>query len=318
MTRGAQAFFQASDRAHRREKQLKRLGIVGLVTGLVLTTGLSGFAGYKVHQAERRRMRLYEEIAKSLSETDQLSSLYHGLAAINLSRSNFVRFPDLNGNSLIQPSLLDEPNRKMQFSYVMKHFGANAVAISANGKIIVSAGGDRRIRFWSDQGRPIYESLKTDSEEVPITISADGGAIAWGESDGNVWLWNGQRALLTNAEEKHVDGVTSVAMSPDGQTIVSGSRDGSLKIWSHQGILLDNSLEKQLGGITSIDISANGNIIISGDNSGNLKIWNRQKETISKVSTEYRIGLVAVAISADGQAIASGGFGVNHRFGHSD
>ncbi|MEO0828760.1 MAG: AAA family ATPase, partial [Cyanobacteria bacterium J06642_9] len=161
MTQLSVEFFESSDRADKRAKRLKRWGVAGLVMGLILTTSLSGFAGYKVHQAERRRMELYEARANDLADTDEVDSLVHGLAAIGLGRSAFIKLPNPLRNAFISTALLDRPNRTIQASYVAGHTAAvESVAFSPDGKTLVSGSSDNTVRLWDRQGNPIGEPLE--------------------------------------------------------------------------------------------------------------------------------------------------------------
>ncbi len=72
-----------------------------------------------------------------------------------------------------------------------------SVAISSDGKYIVSGSADTTIRIWD---------LET-------------------------------RVQVGEPLRGHTDTVWSVAISPDGKRIASGSRDNTIRIWSTEGIL---------------------------------------------------------------------------------
>ena len=191
MTQRSLSFFQFSEQANERDKRIRRWGVIGLGVGLMFTTGLSGFAGYKVHQSERRQMALYASKANDLADTDEVGSLVNGLAAIGLGRSAFVKLPNPLSGSLISTALLDRPNRTIQTRYVLGHTSSvESVAFSPDGQTIVSSSRNGTVRLWDTEGNPIGE---------PFT--------------------------------GHTSGVYSVAFSPDGQTIASGSFDDTVRLW---------------------------------------------------------------------------------------
>ena len=137
MTQRSLSFFQFSEQANERDKRIRRWGVIGLGVGLMFTTGLSGFAGYKVHQSERRQMALYASKANDLADTDEVGSLVNGLAAIGLGRSAFVKLPNPLSGSLISTALLDRPNRTIQTRYVLGHTSSvESVAFSPDGQTI--------------------------------------------------------------------------------------------------------------------------------------------------------------------------------------
>ena len=165
-------FFEAANQEEKQEEQrkaqeerFKRLVFRGVVAGLVFTTTLSGFAGYKVHQAERRRMELYAARARDLADTDEVSSLVNGLAAIGLGRSVFIKLPNLSRNALVSTALLDRPNRTLQSSYVSGHTDrVYSVAFSPDGNTIISGSADDTVRLWERQGNPIGNPFEGKSE----------------------------------------------------------------------------------------------------------------------------------------------------------
>jgi WD40 repeat protein len=66
-----------------------------------------------------------------------------------------------------------------------------SVAISTDGKTIVSGGDDRTVRLWNQQGQPIAQPFKGHSGSVySVAISTDGKTIVSGGDDRTVRLWD--------------------------------------------------------------------------------------------------------------------------------
>ncbi len=102
----------------------------------------------------------------------------------------------------------------------------NAIAISPDGSLVVSASDDHTIRFWSTAtGAPIGEPLQGHTNAVTaVAFSPDGMCIASGSQDNTVRLWSAKKSVaIGEALSGHEDRVTSVAFSPDGTRVVSGS-----------------------------------------------------------------------------------------------
>ncbi|MGF1566496.1 MAG: NACHT and WD repeat domain-containing protein [Nodosilinea sp.] len=304
-------FFHASDRAEQREQRLKRLGIAGLAAGLVLTTTLTGFAGYQVRRAERRQIEIYEAEAKSLAETDPLGSMVSGLAAISLGQNPLVKLPRLGGEGLVSPGVLDLGNRYARFDRVAgSHQGVvNSVALSADGNTLVSGGSDGTVRLWDRQGQPIAVPFQGHQGGVnSVALSADGSIVVSGGSDGTVRLWNRQGQPIAAPFQGHQGEVISVALSADGSTIVSGGSDRTVRLWDRQGQPITAPFQGYEGEVISVAISADGNIIVSGSYDGTVRLWNRQGQAIG-VPFQGHEGVVnSVALSADGSTIVSGGY----------
>ena len=240
MTELSVKFFEAADQAEEdeqlqkeKEEQRKRLFFRVVVAGLLFTTTLSLFAGYKVHQGARRQMRFYEATAKASADTDQLASLVNGLAAIGMGRSIFVKFPRLRSDGLLTTAVLDRPNRTAKFRYVAGHtLGVESVAFSPDGHTVVSGSSDGTVRLWDLQGNPISKPFQGHTNSVTsVAFSPDGQTVVSGGNDNTVRLWDLQGNAIGAPFQGHTDTVFSVAFSPDGQTVVSGSNDNTVRLW---------------------------------------------------------------------------------------
>jgi WD40 repeat protein len=87
---------------------------------------------------------------------------------------------------------LHDPVTGVQKALLRGHIAnSTSIAVSADGKVLVSAGGAGEIKVWE-------------------TASGKVRATCWGSPREEVW---------------------SIALSPDGTTIVSGTAKGNMKVW---------------------------------------------------------------------------------------
>jgi serine/threonine protein kinase/WD40 repeat protein len=106
------------------------------------------------------------------------------------------------------------------------------VAISGDGRVILSGGIDGTVRVWdAEKGNEIGRMRGHGSEINCVDISWDGRLGLSGGVDGAVILWN----LFSRSEicrfSGHLLPVGSVAFSPDGKKAASGSADRTIRIW---------------------------------------------------------------------------------------
>jgi WD40 repeat protein len=182
-----------------------------------------------------------------------------------------------------------------------------SVAISADGKRIVSGSEDQTVKVWdTSTGRDLL-TLKGHTQTVTsVAISADGKRIVSGSQDHTVKLWDGLTGKELISLLGHTQPVTSVAISANGKRILSGSADNTVKLWESsigQELL---SLKGHTQPVSSVAISADEKRFLSGSRDNTLKVWDSStgQDLLTRKGHFQRINMVA--ISPDGQRIISG------------
>ncbi|MBW4575069.1 MAG: serine/threonine protein kinase [Aphanothece sp. CMT-3BRIN-NPC111] len=187
------------------------------------------------------------------------------------------------------------------------HLGSvRSVAISPDGQILASGGGDKTIKLWNLHTGELLNTLSEHSKWVSsVAISPDGQILASGGGDKTIKLWNLHTGELLNTLSEHSESVNSVTISPDGQILASGSGDKTIKLWNlHTGELL-NTLSEHSESVNSVTISPDGQIIASGSRDKTIKIWHISTGESLCTLNEHSKSVYSVAFSPDGQIIAS-------------
>ncbi len=130
-----------------------------------------------------------------------------------------------------QVQIWDAPSGKQK--HVLKHDKyVNAVAFSANGKVLASGSGSQFIQLWDVQkGEPIRSLKGVHPGTRCVAISPDGQTIAAGWGDGIVRLWDVRTGKSKETLKGHTDAIYSLAFSPDGKTLASTSQDETVRLW---------------------------------------------------------------------------------------
>ena len=63
-----------------------------------------------------------------------------------------------------------------------------------------------------------------------VAFSPDQTKLVWGETSGEIALWDLTRDRLVFREQLHINGVSDVTFSPDGQIMASGGKDGAVQL----------------------------------------------------------------------------------------
>ena len=183
----------------------------------------------------------------------------------------------------------------------------DSVAISQDGKYIVSGSGDNTIKIWDRSSGKLLKTLKGHKSYVhSVAISQDGKYIVSGSGDNTIKIWDRSSGKLLKTLKGHKDSVWSVAISQDGKYIVSGSEDKTIKIWDRSSGKLLKTLKGHKDSVWSVAISQDGKYIVSGSEDKTIKIWDRSSGKLLKTLKGHKDSVLSVAISQDGKYIVSG------------
>jgi WD40 repeat protein len=182
-----------------------------------------------------------------------------------------------------------------------------SIAVSGDGKMIVSGDFSGTVRLWDKEGRPIGQpSRGHDGRVVSVAVSFDGQTIVSGGSDGKVLRWNLQGSPVwppLGASFSSGKG-EAVAVSPDGQTIASGSESGMMRLWNGQGAPI-RAFKGHDENVSCLAFSPDGETIVSGADDGTVRLWDRNGKPIGH-PFKGNDGITSVAFSADGKTFVSG------------
>lgn len=180
-----------------------------------------------------------------------------------------------------------------------------SVALSADGKTLVSGSHDKTIKLWElATGRELRTLSGHTGSIESVTFNADGNTLASGGSDMRIKLWD----VATGRELRTLPGqpgswVNEVAFSTDGKTLAVGSEDRAIKLWEVATGRELRTLARHSYWVESIAISADGKSIASGSDDMTIKLWDlatgREMRALAGHSGP-------VAFSADGKTLAGG------------
>ena len=187
------------------------------------------------------------------------------------------------------------------------------VALSPDGKSLLTGSYDNTAKLWSIDGR-LLVTFKGHTYGVnTVAFAPDGNSFLTGSYDRTVKLWSIDGKVLTTflgaydevtsatfspdgklvamvSRDKtailwsidgrqlarfkgHTDEVTSVAFSPDMTSFLTGSRDKTAKLWSIDGRLLV-TFQGHTDGVNTVAYSPDGKTILTGSRDGTAKLWN--------------------------------------------
>jgi len=182
------------------------------------------------------------------------------------------------------------------------------VAITPDGRLIVSGSWDRTIKVWNVLTNQLLATLEGHTGSVwCVAITPDGKRIVSGSSDKKIKIWDGDNYQLLATLEGHLNEVMGVAITSDGNRVVSCSCDKTVKIWDSQNYKLLATLEGHTNHVLRVAISFDGNCVVSGSRDNTIRVWNGQSHQLL-AKLEGHLGCVyGIAVSSDGKRIVTSG-----------
>ncbi|MHC4155436.1 MAG: protein kinase domain-containing protein, partial [Planctomycetota bacterium] len=153
-----------------------------------------------------------------------------------------------------------------------------AVAVTPDGKRIVSGGQDNVVKVWDAASGAELMALRGHKSWISqVAFSPDGKCIVSGSFDSTIKLWDASSGAELMTLRGHKSTVSSVVFSPDGKRIVSGGYDTTVKVWDVLTGTELMTLPGHIQRINSVAISPDGNTIAVGVTDGNVVLWESSK-----------------------------------------
>lgn len=193
--------------------------------------------------------------------------------------------------------------------------GVVGLSLSRDGKTLVSAGADGRIRLWDVAAGRVRRTLTGHTNAVYVAVfSPDEKLLASSSRDTTVRIWDAATGRELHRLTGYRCSVKSVAFSPDGRMLASVGNDGMLKLW-------DVRTGKELKSLThtdspdvdpsiySVAFDRAGKKIYAGNGDGTISEWEAATGKETKAWKAHGDIVSTLALSPDYHLLASGGYG---------
>jgi len=300
---------ERAEAEQRAREQLRRRITIGLATGLVIALVLATLAAWQWRRAEEQHNIA---LARQLAATGQLNfsrTATGPLIYTALGIRSLQIIPSVEADQLVRRGLDLLPRPIAQMSH---GDGVNAVAVSPNGRLLISGSSDRTARIWDvNTGQEVLRILH-NSPVLAVAFNSDSSLIISGSADKIAYIWE-----ITIKQEvarlEHDGAVTAAEFSLNGQWVVTGSEDGTVRVWeikkTKKGYEVTRVMQgepmKHGGPVQSVALSPDGRLVASGSDDGTVRVW--ELITGHEVARfVHKASVQAVAFSPDGRFLVSG------------
>jgi WD40 repeat protein len=200
--------------------------------------------------------------------------------------------------------LWDLPNRRQLAILDDKGGWYRLVALSADGRLLVAAGVDKRtVTVWSVPDRKV---VFTSEASVDFTLSADGTRLAAFTNRG-LTVWD----TATFAEVAQFPfAVASIAMalSPDN-TLIATTNDNNIEVRRVSDATVVATLTGHTKAVDALVFNKSGTLLGSGSADGTARLWDTKQWAVthSMDAAEGGGGVSTVAFNPQGTALLAGG-----------
>ena len=187
------------------------------------------------------------------------------------------------------------------------------VAVSADGRGLLSYSSDRTVRLWdlaTGHERLLLRNVqvrrgrrKGDEPTLAAVLSPDGKSLIAAQQS-TIRLWTLPTAPYKTTQQSH-NGVLGVATSPDGRTFASASQDGTIKLWNFPEREELATCSGHIDRATSVAFSPDNKTLASAGWDNTVKLWQASTGKLQKTLTSHRAEVVAVAYNAAGQLFSA-------------
>lgn len=188
----------------------------------------------------------------------------------------------------------------------------NSVAITPDGKRILSGSNDESVRVWdADSGRELVKL--DDHTDVIWSMNAlkDNVRALSSSGDGTLRLWDldsGKCLTIFRYEVESRDDGCCSSVNSTGTMALSGHYAGMIRLWDLETGECLATLKGHSGIVKSIQIAPDERFAVSGSKDKTVKVWDLEAGICMGTLEGHQSSVDSVAISPDGTLIASTGF----------
>ncbi len=194
-----------------------------------------------------------------------------------------------------------------------------AIAFSADGQTVATAGEDMAIHTWSAESGLAIDVIRDNKSPVAalayapggelISLTQDRSAVAWDLT----FAWKLEKIIGSpDGKSPLIDRVESLAFSPDGQFLAIGggepSRGGEIKLWDIRSDQFARDFANiHSDAVLSLEFSADGKFLASGAADKMARVIDLASGKVARSFEGHTHHVLGISWSLDGRTLATAG-----------
>jgi WD40 repeat protein len=154
------------------------------------------------------------------------------------------------------------------------HNRVASVGYSADGKYLAACTYQKTVHRWDVATLAEKQAGGFPRELVSVTVSTDGGRIAFAAREGNLYLWQPDQGQPPAHLEEPRTPITTIAFLPGRNTrLIAGDWGGPLR---HRNLEGGNSRRLVTGVskvVQALSFTPDGRLLVAGCSEGSVRLW---------------------------------------------
>lgn len=172
------------------------------------------------------------------------------------------------------PLVMDTISGMQLITLCGHHDIVNALAVTTDGKRLVSASQDHKLKVWALESGIKETTLYGHTSAVTaVVITPDNKQVVSADSDGVIYVWDIDSGRQVRYWTGHQGRITALAISADGSILASASEDCTVRLWQINTAHLLNILEGHLTAVVGVTFSPGGRLLTSRGADQSLRLW---------------------------------------------
>jgi WD40 repeat protein/serine/threonine protein kinase/DNA-binding XRE family transcriptional regulator len=199
-------------------------------------------------------------------------------------------------------------NSRLRLALYSQPGDGYGLAISPDGKQIVTSGSTGEIKFWDLASRTTLFTLSGHEGPVYyVAFSPDGSRLASASGDGTARVWDLDTRKVLHDLRGHGDEVISAAFGQDGKRLVTASFDGTAKVWDATDGELLLTFTGHSAPLLSAQFSPDGTRIATTGDDSTARVWDSTSGQELYILSDFTRVVSGATFSPDGNILATNG-----------